>query len=241
MWPICLYNYWEAPSSIRPLWSWCPTAVLRRWCQSIGAEGAGHETGPIFAETLRTSATRSTPSSGATSCRRDFWMIATTSFFLAQVRSFGGTFPGRPENSWPGPDLVVIPRLLTCMTDHGPRSGFGGRSLRVTSSWIRPWPSPMPQFCCARPRFRHLSQQRGSPSCRTLKVSPRGNWRKACDRAGITFLDSTADPLETIAKIRGSRLVISEAMHGAIVADALRTPWVARASDPYRPPIQSGL
>ena len=55
----------------------------------------------------------------------------------------------------------------------------------------------------------------------------RGNWRKACTRAGITFLDPTADPLETIAKIRGSRLVISEAMHGAIIADALRTPWVA--------------
>ena len=55
----------------------------------------------------------------------------------------------------------------------------------------------------------------------------RGNWKAACDRAGVTFLDPTANPTETIAKIRGARLVIAEAMHGAIVADALRTPWIA--------------
>lgn len=55
----------------------------------------------------------------------------------------------------------------------------------------------------------------------------RGNWKAACDRAGLTFLDPAADPMDTIAKMRGARLVIAEAMHGAIVADALRTPWIA--------------
>ncbi len=54
----------------------------------------------------------------------------------------------------------------------------------------------------------------------------RGNWKVACDLAGITFIDPSHPPDEVIAQILGAELVITEAMHGAIVSDALRTPWV---------------
>lgn len=54
----------------------------------------------------------------------------------------------------------------------------------------------------------------------------RGNWRKVCSLAGIHFLDPRDPPEELIAKIRGARLVLTEAMHGAIVSDALRTPFI---------------
>lgn len=54
----------------------------------------------------------------------------------------------------------------------------------------------------------------------------RGNWKKVCDLAGITFIDPSDPTEKVIAEIRGADLVIAEAMHGAIVADALRTPWI---------------
>ncbi len=54
----------------------------------------------------------------------------------------------------------------------------------------------------------------------------RGNWAEVCALAGFTFLDPRKDPLQLIAQIKGADLLITEAMHGAIVADALRTPFI---------------
>lgn len=54
----------------------------------------------------------------------------------------------------------------------------------------------------------------------------RGNWAKACELAGVTFLDPRDDPQRLIARIRGADMLITEAMHGAIVADTLRTPFI---------------
>lgn len=52
------------------------------------------------------------------------------------------------------------------------------------------------------------------------------DWRPVCAAAGIEFLDPSDDARETVHKIRGARLVIAEAMHAAIVADAFRIPWI---------------
>lgn len=54
----------------------------------------------------------------------------------------------------------------------------------------------------------------------------RGNWKRVCDQAGIHFIDPTRPSREVLADIRGAELVITEAMHGAIVSDAMRTPWI---------------
>jgi succinoglycan biosynthesis protein ExoV len=57
---------------------------------------------------------------------------------------------------------------------------------------------------------------------------PRGNWKSACELAGIHYIDPTdADVKSGLKEIQQSELLITEAMHGAILADTLRVPWVA--------------
>lgn len=55
----------------------------------------------------------------------------------------------------------------------------------------------------------------------------RGFWREAAEAAGITFIDPRDSVERVISLISGATMVLTEAMHGAIVADALRVPWVA--------------
>jgi succinoglycan biosynthesis protein ExoV len=52
------------------------------------------------------------------------------------------------------------------------------------------------------------------------------DWKKICTQAGIDYIDPANDIHDTILQMRQSRLVLAEAMHAAIVADALRVPWI---------------
>lgn len=53
-----------------------------------------------------------------------------------------------------------------------------------------------------------------------------GDWKSICNELNLTYLDPAANIHETIHHINQSKLVIAEAMHAAIVADALRVPWI---------------
>jgi succinoglycan biosynthesis protein ExoV len=53
-----------------------------------------------------------------------------------------------------------------------------------------------------------------------------GNWEYVCELAGVNLINPQRPVNEIIDELLRSRLVITEAMHGAIVADALRVPWV---------------
>lgn len=52
------------------------------------------------------------------------------------------------------------------------------------------------------------------------------DWESVCASAEIRFISPEAPVEGTLQAIGGSELLLAEAMHGAIVADALRVPWI---------------
>lgn len=50
--------------------------------------------------------------------------------------------------------------------------------------------------------------------------------RKVCEQLNIDFIDPESDRMTILASIARARVLVTEALHGAIVSDSLRTPWV---------------
>lgn len=58
-----------------------------------------------------------------------------------------------------------------------------------------------------------------------------GYWQRACTALGIHYIDPLGfDIAAVVNDISSSKLVIAEAMHGAIVADTFRVPWIPVSS-----------
>jgi len=54
-----------------------------------------------------------------------------------------------------------------------------------------------------------------------------GAWPQVAALAGVRLIDPRDPPMEILRSIGHCRLLLSEALHGVIVADAMRVPWVA--------------
>ncbi len=51
-------------------------------------------------------------------------------------------------------------------------------------------------------------------------------WKIVCEKAGVKYVSPMAPVEEVLGEISSAKLVITEAMHGAIIADLYRVPWV---------------
>lgn len=58
------------------------------------------------------------------------------------------------------------------------------------------------------------------------------DWRATAEALGFVYIDPCAPALETLERIASLETLVTEAMHGAIVADALRIPWIAMSISP---------
>jgi succinoglycan biosynthesis protein ExoV len=57
-----------------------------------------------------------------------------------------------------------------------------------------------------------------------------GAWPEVCRRAGVNYIDPRNESKAVIDSLRRARLVIADSMHAAIIADAVRVPWVPVAT-----------
>ena len=51
-------------------------------------------------------------------------------------------------------------------------------------------------------------------------------WQRACALAGFTLLDPVGEPAGVIRALLRMRLVLTESLHGAIIADSYGIPWI---------------
>jgi len=57
-------------------------------------------------------------------------------------------------------------------------------------------------------------------------------WPDICRKLGLVFIDPHWPPDKVLRALGSARLVVTEAMHGAIVADTLRIPWIPVVCSP---------
>lgn len=56
--------------------------------------------------------------------------------------------------------------------------------------------------------------------------APLLDWPTICKAAGVEYLDPRGEHVPTLKRLGSAKLVLADAMHAAIIADALRVPWV---------------
>lgn len=77
------------------------------------------------------------------------------------------------------------------------------------------------------PEFKNLPKSGKKTFVPHWESAIAGLWPEICGTVGLSYLDPRGDAKEVISEIARSELIVAESMHGAILADAFRVPWVA--------------
>lgn len=80
------------------------------------------------------------------------------------------------------------------------------------------------------PEFQSLPKIHGRSFVPHWESAVAGLWPSVCATAGLHYIDPRGEAKDVIRAIAQSELIVAESMHGAILADAFRVPWVAVAT-----------
>ena len=144
--------------------------------------------------------------------REDFLSAAATDRKRVFVLGSGagtGPLPSR----WPNADWAVL----------GVRGPLTARVIGQPSAAI----TDSAALLATAPKLAPVKRKRSDivfmPHYNSVEHS---RWPDICRRLDMTFVDARGPVDRTLDRIAGAKLVLTEAMHGAIVADTLRVPWI---------------
>lgn len=124
----------------------------------------------------------------------------------------------------PSPEMLAECRFVTV---RGPRTAA---ALGLSPDLANVDPAALlPEI----PEFQRIART-GRPICipHTRSVH-RLDWASVCAEAGVDYVSPRGEARAVIRRIAAAPLVIAEAMHAAIIADAFRTPWTGLATSEW--------
>ena len=122
----------------------------------------------------------------------------------------------------------VVPRLTEEWAVHFVRGPGTARALGLPASFAITDPAHLiTQFI--RPQVRG----RGTLYIPHHVSAMLADWRSVATAAGMQYVDPASGVMSVVQAIRGARLVVTSAMHGAILADAFRVPWIRVRAYPH--------
>lgn len=80
------------------------------------------------------------------------------------------------------------------------------------------------------PEFQKLPKSGRRTFVPHWESAAAGLWPEICKTVGLSYLDPRGEAKSVIREIAQSELIVAESMHGAILADAFRVPWIAVSS-----------
>lgn len=115
-----------------------------------------------------------------------------------------------------------LPKITSDWTFYCVRGPLTASALGLNNELAITDPASLaPQFCIPEEKKTHAISF--MPHCDSAH---NGDWAQVCQLADIHFIDPRNHFIEVFSAIGQSELLVTEAMHGAILADSFRVPWI---------------